>query len=178
MRSSVTGTPASLVLIDLNSLFHSCKRTFNRRPNYSVLLEAVKCFNPTLIAFGVETGREHYFRKYLQDLGCLTIFRRPKVYENGTRTASVDVNIAIEGMRGLHDHNGLILFSNDHNLAPLVTEYRNNQKFVFTVGLEISKELRERSTKFTEITIDAVDQTTVGLELLPDQSRDALRTEC
>lgn len=165
------------VLIDLNSLFHSCKRAFNRRPNYGKVVEAVKCFNPVLHAFGVETGREHYFRRYLQDLGCTTTFRRPKIYENGTKSASVDVNIAIEAMRLLPDVTGLILFSNDHNLAPVITEYRNVQKHAFVVGLEISKELRERSTKYAEITADATDETTVGLELLPDKSRDALKCE-
>lgn len=178
MRSFVTATTVrSAVLIDLNSLFHSCKRIYNRRPDYGVIVRALTCFTPRLYAFGVETGREHYFRRYLQDLGCATIFRRPKIYQDGTKTASVDVNIAIEAMKLLPDVDGIILFTNDHNLAPVITEYRNAKKFAFTVGLEISKELRERSTKYAEITPDAIDQTAVGVELLPDKSSDYLRAE-
>lgn len=178
MRSFVTETTvlSTVVLIDLNSIFHSCKRVHGHRPQYGKIVEALKSFNPVLYAFGVETGTERYFRKYLQGLGCTTIFRRPKIHADGSKSASVDVNIAIEAMRLLPSVTGLILLSNDHNLAPVITEYRNAGKYAFTVGVEIAKELRERSTKYAEITPDATDETANSMELLPDLPSDAL--EC
>ena len=170
MKDTVkAGNAKSAVIIDLNSTYHTCKSVYKGRPNYSVIIKALSVFNPAGRTFGVDTGREYHFRRYLQSLGYQAHFRLPKIYEDNRKSATVDVMIAVEAMRLLHDVDGIVLLSSDHNLNYVLKAYNALNKFTCVVGINIARELKECCTRYAEITEDAITKATDPVVLFSDQ---------
>jgi uncharacterized protein (TIGR00288 family) len=145
------------VLIDVQNLYHSARRLYQARVNFSEILKTSVNKRNLIRAFAyvvkTKTGEEKAFFEALVKLGIETRVRDLQEFYGGAKKADWDVGIVIDAIRIAPSVDTLVLVSGDGDFISLVEYLKNQGKRVEVIafGRSTSARLKEVADEFIDL---------------------------
>jgi uncharacterized LabA/DUF88 family protein len=145
------------VFIDVQNLYHSARALFQKRVNFSELLDFAVGDRQLIRAFGyvvkTKSGEEKAFLEALEKIGIELRVKDLQEYYDGTKKADWDVGLAVDAIKTASIVDVIIIASGDGDYIPLV-EYLKNQGRrveVMAFGKSASSALQEEADAFVDL---------------------------
>jgi len=144
------------VFIDVQNLYHSAKKLYNSRVDFSKVVESAVNKRTLIRAFAyvirTKTGEEKSFFEALGKLGIETRIKDLQEFYGGLKKGDWDVGMAIDAIRLSPSLDAVVLITGDGDFVPLVDYLKNRGKRVEVMAFD-----RSASSKLKEVADEFID---------------------
>jgi len=148
----------TVVLIDVQNLYHSAKNIYHTRVNFEKLLEEARAGRKLIraIAYSIktETEEEKPFFHALRNIGIEVKMKPLQIFLGGMKKGDWDVGIAVDAIKFSDYVDVIVLVTGDGDFVPLVQYLKNAKPVrveVMAFDKSCSNELKEAADDFINL---------------------------
>jgi len=145
------------VLIDTQNLYHSARKLYNFRVNFSEILnkaiEGKTLIRAWAYAIRTKTGEEKFFFEALEKLGIEMRIKDLQEYVGGLKKGDWDVGITVDAIKISTSVDTVVICSGDGDFVPLIEYLQNQGKRVEVIafGKSTSSKIKEIADEFIDL---------------------------
>lgn len=163
------------VFIDVSNLYYCVlNKHEGRKLDYKKLWAYLSELGEikTAYAYGAQVGKEAVrFIHRLEQIGFSTKYKTPKTYPDNKKKANWDVGIAVDIITMMDRLDLIVIGSGDGDMCPIVDYCRTKGRDVLVIGSILSKELKEKATRWVEIPESLLEETEDERQRKQEQSK-------
>jgi uncharacterized protein (TIGR00288 family) len=160
-QSPLLGAQRIAVFIDAQNLYHTARKLYNSKVNFSAVLSQIvgNRLLSRALAYVIETeeGDETQFIEALHKAGIETRSKDLQIFSNGAKKGDWDVGLCIDAVSIVNRVDTVALVTGDGDFVPLIQYLRSHgvRVEVVSFGRSTSGMLREAADEFTDLDTDA-----------------------